>query len=49
MTLCVFVLCDADQPAHEAPSSAQRAFFQIMTQKYLAVLVHLVGENKLVS
>lgn len=49
MTLCVFVLPDANQPAHEVPSSAQRTFFQIMTQKYIAVHVHLVGENKLVS
>lgn len=49
MTLCVFVLHDAIQPAHEIPSSAQRAFFQMMTQKYTAVHVHFVGENKLVS
>lgn len=48
MTLCVFVLHHANQPAHEVPSSALRVFFQIMTQKYMAVLVHLVGENKLV-
>lgn len=49
MTLSIFVLHDTDEPAREVPSPAQRAFFQIMTQKHMAVLVHFIGEKKLVS